>query len=130
MRKIAKVVIGLFLVVMIGGALVLEYYDGYVVVTPTQLPNARVGQPYNAGITIHGMHPIKSIGPIDKTPNITFDFGKNAKLTASYDFNNQDNTVWITGIPEHKGKYPIRIQTGFHGGGELWLDKTFELIVD
>lgn len=129
MRKIAKVVIGLFLVVMIGGVLVWEYYDGYTVITPETLPNAKVGQQYDVNMTIYGMHPIplKNIGPMAK-PNITTSFGQNTQLFVHYD--EQQNRIVIKGKPEHKGKYSFRIQTGFYAGTSLWLDKTFDLIVE
>lgn len=106
----------------------LMAYKGSIYVNPDKLPNAKIGHYYNEGIVIYATHPIKSIGPMNE-PNIATSFGDNG-LIVSYNRNNYDNTIWIKGIPEHKGTYNIKVQTGFSAGGGLFLDKTFELVVE
>lgn len=127
-RNLKKTTIKLLIFLIFISALLYSCVP-QIVIEPEKLPPAKVGEYYEQGITIYATYPYfgwTSIGPMVDS-RISTNFGTNSEMTTTREEYN--NTIWIKGTPQHKGKYRIHVNSGFYGGG-VEVDETFELVVE
>lgn len=93
-------------------------------IEPNELPNARVGQPYQQSLIITGGKVVDKYFHL-KTglPN---DVGVVIEPSNELD---GYNIINIKGTPNYSGKFSIEISTGFYGKGDDELSKTYDFII-
>ncbi len=109
--------------VLISIALLMGCSKGYKI-EPNELPNARVGQPYQQSLIITG-------GKVeDKYFHLKTNLPNNIRIVIEPS-NELDgyNNISIKDTPKYSGKFSIEISTGFYSKGDDELSKTYDFII-
>lgn len=95
-------------------------------IQPNELPPAHVGKPYYQDINISGGRVASQ--SFKATVNYPQDMGVSIQPITP---NEADayNILKVEGVPKYKGKYTINISTGFYGGGNAEINKTYDFVV-
>lgn len=93
-------------------------------IEPNELPNARVGQPYQQSLIITG-------GKVeDKYFHLKTNLPNNIRIVIEPSNELEGyNNISIKGTPKYSGKFSIEISTGFYSKGDDELSKTYDFII-